>query len=1158
MWIVRLALRRPYTFVVMAMLIAILGVVTILSMPTDIFPDIDIPVISVIFRYSGMSADDMSERIVRNFEGFLTTTVNDIDHIESQSLNGVASIKVYFHQGAKIEAATAQVTAVAQTAVKSMPPGSQPPLIIRYSASSVPILQLSIHSETIPEQRLFDLTINNLRRSLITIPGIMIPYPYGGKQRQIMVDIDPDKLYAWGISAQEVSSAINAQNLILPAGSAKIGSQEYQVRLNSSPEAVDALNDLPIKTVKGTTVYIKDVAHVRDGFTVQTNVVHSEGKRGVLLSIYKLGNASTLDVVDNVKKMLPVARTQLPDDLKVDLLLDQSVFVRASVEGVIKEAAIAAGLTALMILLFLGSWRSTLIVIISIPLSILVSIIILAFLGETLNVMTLGGMALAVGILVDDATVEIENIHRNLHQRKRLVKAILDGAQQIAVPAFVSTLCICIVFVPVVFISGAAKYLFTPLAMAVVFAMMTSYLLSRTLVPTMVHYLLAAEVEMYGGELDPNDPHAQKALHDKEPHEPEGARSVLAKRGVKIALLVAVALLAVGGYVLYRTGELGVLEGRLHALAAYAAAHPMRAGLYAFVILDLIVLLYLMGKFNLVWRVHFAFNRQFEKLRRFYGGLLAWSLDHRMVVAGGFLVMVVASCVGLFPLVGQDFFPSVDAGQMRLHVRAPAGTRIEETENYFAQVEDSIRKHIPKNELATMLDDIGIPNSGINLSLSDGSIMSSADGEIMISLKENHAPTAQHIKKLRKELRKEFPELTFFFQPPDIATQVLNFGLSAPIDVQFMGPMRDTPENEKLAREMMADLGMQPGLTDLRLAQVLHTPDIRVNVDRTLASQVGVTQRDVASDLLISLSGTLETAPNFWLNPKTGINYSIIVQTPQYRLDKMMSLENTPIMPPRGGSDEDAQLLGNLASIERAQSPTNVTHYDIKDTVDVQMNVQGMDLGRAGDEVQEVVKKYQDRLPKSSAIHLRGQTESMHASFTGLSYGLIFAVVLVYLLMVINFQSWLDPLIILMALPGAVAGILWMLFATGTTISVPALMGAIMSIGVATANSILMITFANDQRKEHQMSSRDAALAAGMTRLRPVIMTALAMIIGMLPMSLGLGEGGEQNAPLGRAVIGGLAMATFATLFFVPIVYSALRTHAPVTQVEEELREPNE
>jgi multidrug efflux pump subunit AcrB len=1154
MWIVRLALRRPYTFVVLAMLVVILGMVTILRMPTDIFPEVDIPVISVIFGYGGISANDMERRIVTPFERILTTTVNDLERIESQALNGMSVTKIYFQRSAKIEAATAQVTAVSQTAIRMMPPGTQPPLIIRYNASSVPILQLSLSSDTLSEQQMYDYGMNFIRMQLVTIPGVQIPSPYGGKQRQIMVDLDPERLYARGVSPSDVSTAINAQNLILPGGSTKIGTHEYQVRLNSSPETVAALNDLPIKTVNGTTIFIKDVAHVRDGFSVQTNVVHANGRRGVLISIYKSGNASTLDVVDGVKKALPRIQATIPGDLKITPIFDQSLFVRAAVEGVVKEAAIAAGLTGLMILLFLGSWRSTLIVVISIPLSILVSIITLSALGQTLNVMTLGGMALAVGILVDDATVEIENIHRNLHQHKRLVVAILDGASQIAVPAFVSTLCICIVFVPVGFISGAAKYLFTPLAMAVVFAMLTSYLLSRTLVPTMVHYLLAAEVEIYGGELDPEDPHSARgtAAASRKPRR-------RMRRGVRLALLVLAALTTAVLFVLRfgpAAGKGLSFSERLAVLGHWCVLHPRALAGWSLIIVGTLGLVACIAHLRLIWRAHNLWNRQFERLRSLYGGLLGWSLHHRMTVVGSFVLMVVASCGLLGSLIGTDFFPQVDAGQIRLHVRCPPGTRIEETEKHFGEVTELIKRVIPASEIATVLDNIGIPYSGINFSLSDGSMISPADGELLVSLRERHGPTDEYVRRLRTAIARELPELTVFFAAPDIATQVLNFGLSAPLDVQVSGPIQNAAENRRVAQQIGRDMAKLPGVADVRLQQVPTTPDIRVNVDRTFASQVGMTQKDVASSLLISLSSSNQTAPNFWLNPTNGVNYSIVVQTPQYRIRSSNDLENTPVMPTvsNGRSDVDsAQTLGNLASVDRGTSATNLTHMNITPSYDVLMGVQRADLGSVSHAVRQVVEQYQSRLPRGSQVELRGQAESMQASFAGLSYGLLFAVVLVYLLMVINFQSWLDPFVILTALPGAAAGILWMLWATQTTISVPALMGAIMSIGVATANSILMITFANDQRKLGQ-NAVEAAYSAGLTRLRPVIMTAMAMIIGMLPMSLGLGEGGEQNAPLGRAVIGGLAMATFATLFFVPVVYSLLRTRAPQTQVEEVLR----
>ena len=1085
MWIVLLALRRPYTFVVVAMLIAILGAVTILRMPTDIFPNIDIPVISVIFGYAGMSPEDMEGRIIGQFERLAITTVNDVERMESQSLYGIGIVKVFLHQGAKVEAATAELTAAAQTALRLLPPGAQPPLIMRYNASNVPVLQLSLASDTASEQQLFDTAVNVIRPQLITIPGVQIPWPYGGKQRQVMVDLDPARLYAWGISPSEVSVAVNAQNPILPAGTIKMGTQEYQVKLNSSPELASAINHMPVKTVNGTTVYVKDVAHVRDGFAVQTNVVNTNGKRGVLMPILKSGSASTLDVVSRIRGALPQILQTLPPGIRVTPLFDQSVFVRAAVRGVVQEALLAAGLTGLMILLFLGSWRSTLIVIISIPLSILVSIIVLAALGQTLNTMTLGGMALAVGILVDDATVEIENIHRNLHQHKRLVRAILDGAQQIAVPAFVSTTAICIVFVPVAFITGSAKFLFTPLAMAVVFAMMTSYFLSRTLVPTMVHYLLAAEVERYGGELDPHDPHAKHARERR------------------------------------AAGRLSRAAGRVSA-----------------------------G----IWQVHGWVDGRFERLRSHYGALLQLALQHRRLVALVFSGLLLVSAL-LFPLIGYDFFPTVDAGMIRLHVRVPAGTRIEQTEHDFARVNEVIRSVIPSDEIDIAIDNIGIPYSGINLSLSDATLVSPADGEVLIALTTRHRPVAGYITELRRRLRERFPQYTFFFSPPDIATQVLNFGLSAPIDIQITGQPQMMMQNYAAAEALARKVDELPGVVDVRLHQVLHTPDIRVNVDRILAGEIGVTERQVAGDLLISLSSSTQTAPNFWLDPSSRVNYSILVQTPQYRVASLNALENTPIVPPgpAAAAGSSAQLLGNFARIERGISATNITHVNVTPSFDVLLGIEGSDLGSVAKKVRRAVDEAAPNLPRGSKVELRGQVESMRSSFSGLGYGLIFAVLLVYLLMVVNFQSWLDPFIILMALPGALAGILWMLFATNTTISVPALMGAIMTIGVATSNSILLITFANEQRR-NGLDAIQAAFSAGMTRIRPVIMTALAMIIGMLPMSLGLTEGGEQNAPLGRAVIGGLLLATFATLFFVPVTYSVLRKTPPETEVEEELR----
>ena len=1047
MWIVSLALRRPYTFVVMAVLIAVVGIVTIKRMSTDIFPEIEIPVCATIWNYQGLPPNEMETRIVGQFERVLVSVVSDIEHIESQSLYGIAVVKVFLQPGAKVENAIAQITSAAQAVVRGMPVGTTPPLVIRYSASNVPIVQASLGSETLSEQQLFDLATNYLRPGMATVPGAQIPYPYGGKQRQVMVDIDPQKLFGFNLSPADVSAAINNQNLVLPSGTLKIGSTEFSIRLNSSTQTIAELNDLPVKTVAGRTIYIRDVAYVRDGAIPQTNIVNVDGKRGVLQPVLKSG-ASTLDIVDGVRANLPAVMLTMPKELNCTLVSDQSVFVRAAISGVLKEGVIAAALTALMILLFLGSWRSTVIVCISIPLSILVSIICLAAMGQTLNVMTLGGLALAVGILVDDATVEIENVHRNIHMRKPIVQAILDGAQQIAMPAFVSTLCICIVFVPVVFISGAAKSLFTPLAMAVVFAMMTSYFLSRTLVPTMIQYLLGPEV-------------ARELAHTS------------------------------GGPAPHR---------------------------------------------SVFWHLHDLFNQGFNVLRSIYGAWLAWALDHRALITISFLFFVTASC-SLFFLIGQDFFPTVDAGQIRFHVRAPPGTRIEETERYFAKVEDIVHRIIPPAELKTALDNIGIPNSGINLALSDGSLISSADGEVLITLNEDHHPTAGYVKQIRAELADKMPEVTVYFQPPDISTQVLNFGLPAPIDIQIAGPRRNLPENLVIARTIRDKVNAIPGAVDAHLQQVPDAPELQMTVDRTLASQQGVSQRDVASDLLVSLSSSGQAAPNYWLDPKSGVQYVLAVQTPQFKADSVSTLNNTPVTV---GTQLNPQLLGNLATMTRSVTPVNVTHYSVATTYDVLAGVQDQDLGRVATAVDRVIEEIKPTLPRGSTITLRGQVQSMRTSFRGLAFGLIFAVLLVYLLLVVNFQSWSDPFVILMALPGALSGILWMLFATSTTISVPSLMGAIMSIGTATANSILLVTFANDQRDEGQ-SAMDAAWIAGVTRLRPVLMTALAMILGMLPMSLGLGEGGEQNAPLGRAVIGGLLCATFATLFFVPVIYTLVK-----------------
>jgi multidrug efflux pump subunit AcrB len=1052
MWIVRLALRRPYTFVVMAMLIVLGGIYAIFQMPTDILPEIDIPVIAIVWQYGGLPPEEMEMRFTGNFERALTTTVNGIEHIESQSLYGVSVTKVFFQPGTKIEMANAQVTAISQTLLKQFPLGSTPPLIVNYSASNVPIMQGSVHSDTMSEQQLFDLTSNFLRTGLATVQGVQMPWPYGGKQRQVMIDIDLPRLYSHGLSPNDVNNALQAQNLVLPSGTAKIGSQELLFRLNSAPDDVKEIASLPLKSANGATVTVGDVATVRDGFAPQTSVVRANGRRGVLMTLLKSAGASTLDIAKRIRNIMPGLLATLPSEYKMDLLFDQSLYVRAAVEGVVKEAGIAAGLTALMILLFLGSWRSTLIVVISIPLSILVSLIVLACLGETLNLMTLGGLSLAVGILVDDATVEIENVHRNMAMKKPILRAILDGAQQIAVPAFVATLCICIVFIPVAFISGAARSLFTPLGMAVVFAMLMSYFLSRTLVPTMVHYLLEAEIDLYSG-----DEHAATKKRD------------------------------------------------------------------------------------IVWRVHERFNVYFERLRRVYGGYLDWALDHKRLVTAGFGLFVLLSLLGLVPSLGRDFFPSVDAGQIRFHVRTSPGTRIESTEKLFERVEDTVHSVVPKNEIVTIIDNIGLPISGINLTLGDPSMISSADGEVLIQLGEKHGATADYVKELRKRFAIDYPTTEFFFLAPDITTQVLNFGLTAPIDLQIVGPLTNNEKDYALARTLRDEISHVKGAVDVHLAQVVNQPEVRMTVDRTEANEQGLTQRDVANDVLVSLSSSGQVAPSFWLDTKKGVQYLVAVQTPQYKVDSFDAVRQTPVHLPHS---ESPQMLGNLASLHRDYTPVNVTHYNVLSTFDVQANVQGSDLGSVSDSVDRLIADAKKTLPRGTSISVRGQVESMNASFRGLSYGIVAAVLLVYFLMVVNFQSWLDPVIILSALPGAIAGIVWILFATRTTLSVPALMGAIMSIGVATSNSILMVTFANDQRKEGA-DARRAAWLAGITRLRPVMMTALAMIIGMLPMSLGLGEGGEQNAPLGRAVIGGLTVATFTTLFFVPVVYSAWRKKPP-------------
>jgi len=1058
MWIVRLALRRPYTFVVAAILLLILGPVAILRTPTDIFPNIDIPVVSVIWNYTGLSPEEMSNRIVFNYERSLTTTVNDIDHIESQSLSGISVVKVFFHQGVQVANAIAQVTAISQPIVRTLPPGTTPPFIITYNASTVPILQLGLSGQGLSEQQLGDIAINFLRTGLVTVPGVAIPYPYGGKQRQVQVDLDTAALQSKGLSPLDVVNAISVQNLILPAGTSKIGPFEYQVDMNGSPQTIQELNDLPIKAVGGSTIYVRDVAYVRDGFPPQTNIVRVDGKRSALMSIQKNGNASTLDIISGIKALLPQILAGLPPALEVKPLSDQSVFVKASIDGVVREGIIAACLTGFMILVFLGSWRSTLIIAVSIPLSILTSIIALSTLGQTINIMTLGGLALAVGILVDDATVEIENINRNLDQGKEIVQAILDGAQQIAVPAFVSTLSICIVFVPMFFLTGVARYLFVPLAEAVSFAMLASYLLSRTLVPTMAKYLLVAQTE----------------------------------------------------------------EARL------AAA---KAG-------------------NWFVRLQSKFEHAFEGIRGRYHRLLDRCIRHRGVFAICFLTACVLS-FALLPFVGQDFFPSVDSGEFKLHMRAPTGTRIEETAALCDRVDAVIRKQIPPSEIVSVIDNIGLPYSGFNLSYSTSAPIGPGDTDILVELSKEHRPTAQYVHDLRLKLGQEFPGVSFYFLPADIVTQILNFGLPAPIDIQIVG--RNLIANREFASHLMDQLKFIPGTSDLRIQQPFDQPKLHIDVDRTKAQEIGYTQRDVAQNLLISLSGSFQTAPTFWLDPKTGVSYNIATQTPQYRVDTLQGLENIPVTGTNAAAPPE--ILASLASFSRGAEMGVVSHYNVQPVIDIFGSVQGRDLGGVAREILPIIERSKKDLPRGSQIIVRGQIETMRTSFSGLLWGLAFSIVLVYLLIVINFQSWLDPFIILMALPAALAGIVWFLFVTGTTVSVPALTGAIMCMGVATANSILVVSFAKERLDEGEEPA-DAALNSGFTRFRPVIMTALAMIIGMLPMSLGLGEGGEQNAPLGRAVIGGLMFATVATLFFVPVFFSLV--HSRREKAESPLAEGNE
>ncbi|MDQ0008937.1 CzcA family heavy metal efflux pump [Luteibacter jiangsuensis] len=1042
--IVRIALTRPYTFVVLALLILIIGPLAALRTPTDIFPDIKIPVIAVVWQYNGLPPDQMVGRVSSPFERVLTTTVNDVEHIEASSIQGFGIIKIFFQPTVDIRTANAQVTAVAQTLLRQLPQGTTPPLILNYNASTVPIIQLALSGEGLTEQNLGDLGLNIIRPQLTSVAGAAIPFPFGGKTRQVQIDIDPPALQARGLSAQDVANALAAQNLITPVGTQKIGEYEYTVQLNNSPSDVDELGNLPVKTVNGATVFIRDIAHVRDGSPPQTNIVHVNGDRSVLMTVLKNGSASTLAIIAGIKERVAAMKDALPSSLKIAPIGDQSLFVSAAIEGVAREGIIAAALTSLMILLFLGSWRSTVIIATSIPLAILGSIAALSAMGETMNIMTLGGLALAVGILVDDATVTIENINWHLEHGKDVETAILDGAAQIVTPAFVSLLCICIVFVPMFFLQGVARFLFVPMAEAVMFAMIASFILSRTLVPTMAKYLL--------------HPHS----HD----DPHG-------------------------------------EGK----------KPSR---------------------NPLVRFQRRFEARFEKIRESYHGLLALALHHRKVFIVGFMAFVVLS-FALVPMLGRNFFPAVDSGQILMHVRAPVGTRVEESARLFAEVTDAVRRVIPKEELGTVVDNIGLSSSGINNTYNNTGTIGSQDGDIQIALNEGHAPTADYVRRLREQLPREFPGTTFSFPPADIISQILNFGSPAPIDLQIRGP--NLAANFDYASRLLREIRRVPGVADARIQQSRANPTLNVDVDRSRAQQVGITERDVTSSLGVNLAGSSQIAPTFWLNPQNGVSYPIVMQTPQYSLDSLPDLENVPISPSSGTAG--SQILGGLATVSRAATNAVVSQYNIQSMVEIYATTQDRDLGAVAADIQKIIEANKKFLPKASTTALLGQVQTMNNAFSGLILGLLGAIVLIYLLIVVNFQSWSDPFVIVTALPAAIAGIIWMLFATHTTLSVPALTGAIMCMGVATANSILVVSFCRERLAELGDATA-AALDGGFVRFRPVLMTALAMIIGMAPMALGLGEGGEQNAPLGRAVIGGLVFATVATLFFVPVVFSII------------------
>lgn len=1036
MWIVRVALNRPYTFIVLALLLAIVGPLAVMRMATDIFPEIKIPVVGVIWSYSGLPPNEMTDRITGNFERFTLTAVNDIEHIESQSLTGVSVIKYFFHTGANVDMSMSQLTAGSQTWLKQLPPGITPPLIISYNASSVPIIQLALSSKTIPEQGLYDLANIFVRTQLTGVAGAAIPFPYGGRQRQVQVDLDQRLLRERGLSAEDVVNAINAQNLIIPAGTEKVGEFEYNVKLNGSPTAVSDLNDLPIRAVNGTVVYIRDVAHVRDGSAPQTNIVRVNGQRAALMTIQKNGTASTLSIIDQIKSLLPSVRSAAPPALDINPIGDQSVFVKAAITGVVREGLIAAALTAAMILLFLGSWRSTLIITISIPLSILCSLIGLSLIGETINIMTLGGLALAVGILVDDATVAIENINSHLERGEDVEAAILAGAQEIAVPALVATLCICIVFVPMFFLTGVARYLFVPLAEAIVFAMIASYVISRTLVPTLAKYWLQAH-------------HISDA--------PRISR-------------------------------------------------------------------------NPLYKLQQAFENSFDRQRIRYRALLKSAITHRMVFVPIFFTATIAS-YSLFPWLGSNFFPAVDSGQIKLHVRGHAGLRVEETAALADQIELFVRQTIPNSEISSLVDNIGLPVSGLNLVYSTSAPTTAADADILITLTEKHHPTADYERQLRASLPKAFPGVGFAFLPADIVSQILNFGAPAPIDIQVSG--FDVDADNTFSQHLLARVRHVSGIVDAHIQQDLNYPEFDVKVDRTRAQEVGLSQRQVANDLLFTLTGSFQTNPTFWLDKKNGVSYPIVAQTPQPQLDSIDALRTIPL----GTAIGSQQIFGGVTTISRSVGPAVVSHYNVKPTIDIFASVQDRDLGAVAADIDRLVDNSRRTLPRGSVVTVRGQVQTMQSSFRALFGGLAFATLLVYLLIVINFQSWKDAFIIITALPAALAGIVWILFITHTPLSVPALTGAIMSIGVATANSILVVSFARDSLRDGS-SAVLAAAGAGFARFRPVLMTAFAMVIGMVPMALGLGDGGEQNAPLGRAVVGGLLFATVATLLFVPAVFS--------------------